>query len=162
ANNTTINSAVTNGATLLTLSGVPIVSGSITYTPTGTLTLTAPNATITAITLSGGTLALSGNGTLSSATSLIVNLGGTLRLDNSTVHNDNRIADGATVQFNGGTFDFRGINGAASNETIGNVTFNAGNSTVTSTTGTTTGSSAALTFGTYTRNPGATVNFQAG
>ncbi len=68
ANATTVNGIVT-GAFGLTLSGVPIVSGTNTFSPTGSLALTASNTFTGVTTVSGGTLTVSGNGTLPSVPS---------------------------------------------------------------------------------------------
>ncbi len=93
--------------------------------------------------------------------SIILNNGGTLTLDNSTAgNNTNRLADIAGLTLNGGTLNFLGNGSAASSETIGALFLNSGNSTINSSNGT--GQSAALTFTSLSRNPGATVNFTAG
>ncbi len=69
AANTTIVNGIVTGAFGLTLSGVPVVSGANTFSPTGSVALTAANTFTGVTTVSGGTLSVSGNGTLPSAPS---------------------------------------------------------------------------------------------
>ena len=72
------------------------------------------------------------------ASSLTLNPGATLVLDNSTTNNANRISDTMPIIMSGGTIDFVGNNaaGAESTETVGTVTLNAGGNTIISASGT--------------------------
>ena len=178
--NVTFNGTFTGAVTAaLTLSGVPIVSGSTTISPSASaiLTLTGPTslpAVTTALTViaSGGTLDLSGTGSLVSAgtSAVTINQGGGLTLDNGTTNQipvatgsqTNRLTTTSTLAFNGGTLMFNGSNTAntTTTQTLGNVTFAAGNSQIVSTQGS--GGPSALALGSYTQTLGAVVVFQAG
>ncbi len=159
-NATTFNGFVTvAAATTLTLSGVPIVSGTNTFSPTGSLTLTAPSNFLTnnfTLVNSGGTLTLSGNGSITDTSAadtntLTVNLGGTVTLDNTSTNIYNRLPSNSTLALNGGTFSFIGTNVASTNSTqnIGAVTLGSGNSVISSTQNS--GGSAILTSASLTR-----------
>src|SRR5262249_54569227 len=108
------------------------------------------------------TLSLAGaSGALSAITGITVNAGGTLTLDNTTANNTNRIVAAAPITLNGGTFNFLGSSTAGARPTSTRApTLGGGNSPVNVTGGS--GQNAALTFGSLTRNAGATVNFTAG
>ncbi len=165
----------TAAAASLTLSGVPLVSEATTFNPTGTLTLTGPTSVTQnlTITISGGTLDLTGTGTLvtTGTSAVTINQGGGLTLDNTSTNQipstgasqTNRLlSTGAqTLTFNGGTLTFNGstATNATTTQTLGNVTFSSGSSTIVSNQGS---GPAALALGSYTRTPSATVTFQAG
>src|SRR5262249_22704914 len=143
-----------------TVSGV--VSGSGNVVVRGNpVSFTAANTYTGSTTVEGGgALVLSGSGTLAS-TSYFINAGGTLKLDNSTTNNTNRLPDTATLTLNGGTFNVAGNNAAsaASAETVGSVVVARGHSTFNSTKGTGTGATSTFTAGSLERDPGATVEF---
>src|SRR5581483_10186149 len=84
-----------------------------------------------------------------------VNIGSTLRLDNTATNVQNRL-DGASLTLAGGSFTYVGIANSASVEALGNLTLNSGASTITSQTGNAS-SFNFLSFNSLTRNPGATV-----
>jgi hypothetical protein len=118
-----------------------------------------PTMTFNAAALTGGTIS-SLVTTTTGVTAQTVVAGGTLTLDNTGTNNPNRINDTAAIALAGGTLNFLGANNLASTETLGNLTIYAGQATINPIA---TGSgSTTLTFGTYTRNIGGTVNFVAG
>src|SRR5581483_235740 len=177
-NTTTFTGIFTAGGTAtLTLSGLPIISGTTTIAPTtsGNFVLTGPTSVTGQqmnVVVSGGNLQLSGAGTFigSAASTTIVNQGGGIVFDNSataqipsTTSLSNRWANAAanTWTFNGGSLQFNGSNATSATtlQTLGNATFATSNSQVLINQGT--GGPAALTFGSYTRTNGAVVVFQA-
>jgi len=90
---------------------------SLTKAGRGTLVLTAANtySGSTTIALDGGTIRLSGNGSLLSNATITVNEGGVLELDNRTGANlSNRVHDDTGITLSGGEIAFIGATGAAS------------------------------------------------
>jgi autotransporter-associated beta strand protein len=142
-------------------SGILRGTGAFTKTGTGRLDLTQ-NVTVGpyagAVTVNGGTLALSGNGTLPAATGYTVIGDGVLMLDNTAVNVNNRVLGTAGVTFQGGTFRFLGAAGAASSEALGAATFSGGASTIDITNGV--GGSCEVMFSSAAFS-GGTVNFTA-
>jgi autotransporter-associated beta strand protein len=127
------------------------------------LTLTAANAYAGATRVTGNTatlantgaeLTLSGAGTLPNTASVTLARNGVLTLDNSGTNNTDRVRDAAGLTLSGGGLTFTPRAGAASGETFGNVTLNAGLSTFTLNAG---GSSTALGFGALTPNFGGVI-----
>ncbi len=178
--NTTTFTGVFNptGAVTLLLSGVPLVSGSTTISPSasGNFVLTGPTSTAQNLTLtiSGGNLTLNTLGTLftSGTSAVTVNQGGGLTVDNTATNViattagtilSSRLAASTTLVSNGGTFTFDGSNAGNSTtvQDLASATFSSGQSTVILTKGTG-GSTLLAVTGAYTRAVGATVLFQAG
>ncbi len=151
---------------------------SLTKSGTGFLVLTAPNTYSGNTTVNDGSLILTGQGELVNTTSITLNPGGTLDLDNTSGNatttntaNSNlpdRVYDGATIALTGGTLLFRGYAGAASTETLGAVTINTSqfSGTTQSQPGiisevdtTNAASTVAVTIASLTRGTGANINF---
>src|SRR5262249_50066357 len=110
-----------------------------------------------ATTISGGNVILTGaNGALAGTSSIVLNQGGTLTLDNSTTNNANRINNAASLTLNGGTASLLGNATASTVEAVGTVTANSGASTVNIVSA---GQPAGFSPTSLTRNPGATANF---
>jgi fibronectin-binding autotransporter adhesin len=141
----TLNGGDGTGTT--TFSGLISTPGSggygITLTKNGSTTqiLTGANTYVGSTTVNGGVLKLSGAGTIGLST-LAVNPGGTVTLDNASANAD-RIADTATVSL-GGNLNLIGNASANTSETAGAVTPAAGPAIVTLTPDST--KSALLTF----------------
>lgn len=143
-----------------TFSGAITGSGSFAKLGSGTLGATGANSLSGALSVSAGTLALSGaSGAFSSASSVSLAEGGILLLDNSSAANANRIGDGAALNLNGGDFILRSAS-AGSAESLGLLNAGAGlSSIVVQQTGS---GAASLTFsGLGTISPSATVDFGA-
>jgi fibronectin-binding autotransporter adhesin len=122
---------------------------------TGTETFTNTNAYTSATLIKGGTLTLGGTGGALTGTSSVTVTQAILNVDN-TVAGLDRINNAATVTLNGGTFNFI-AHSAGTDETVGNLTFGAGQSLVTDTGS---ANSSTLTFGTFTApTAGGTVDF---
>ena len=86
----------------LTLSGGLSGSGALTKTDAGKLTITTANGDFTGVTtVSGGTLELTGAGTLASPT-ININEGATMLYNNTVPHNTSAL----TFNINGGTLEF--------------------------------------------------------
>jgi autotransporter-associated beta strand protein len=177
--NTVYMSGITfAGANSLTLSGPANLTASIVITVTnampvtfsggigetqnndgiakfgsGFLYLTGQNTYDGITSVSGGWLVLDGPGTAINSSSFQVNANATLRIDNNSAGNlADRISGNATITVNGGTLLYIGASGAASSETIGQLTIGASaSSTVISQPGAGSGSSVALTFGQLNR-----------
>ncbi len=133
-------------------------NGSLTVVGDGRLDATAANTLAGTVTVKGAELRLQGAGTMGSVTGLTVREGGTFTLDNTGTNNTTRVNNSATVELNGGTLAYLGNASAASSETVGALTLSGGANTITNTNGATNRSSV-LTFGSVTRNTGATVDF---
>src|SRR5439155_2778844 len=146
------------------LSGTGVISGApannLTFGGSGSFTFTNTNTYTGATSLSslGSTLNLSGaNGSL--ATSTIALEGGTtLNVDNTAANNTDRIGDAVGISSKGATI---ALKGPAATETVGTLTLPTGLTRVNVDAGST------LTFGSvalpgFARSAGATVNFSAG
>lgn len=129
---------------------------------TGTWILSANNTLAGTTTVSGGTLALRGNtvGKLGSSTAYVINAGGTLILDNTTLSNStDRLRNASPVTLNGGTLAFANDGGDADfSEAAGELSVSTGASTVSASRAAADRTSA-LTFASLTHSDGATVNF---
>jgi autotransporter-associated beta strand protein len=149
-NNSTNFSGLLAGANTLYKSG------------TGRLDITGSNNTYAgAATVNAGTLALSGNGTLTNTGTTAFSLvgDGTLLLDNTSVNLSDRLSGALPgITFQGGTFRFAGMASAASSESLGAATFSGGASTIDVVNGA--GGSCDVTFSVATAGAG-TVNFTA-
>lgn len=138
----TINGGVTGSLQVVDSSNVVAYGGLITGAAgttfrkfgAGTLDLQGDSTAsfLGALNVDGGTLKLSGNGQLAGTSGVTIGNRGTLTLDNSGSNLGNRTA-GATTSA-GGTLNFIG-NAAATTETLGALTLNAGALTINSTPG---------------------------
>ncbi len=134
---------------------------SLTKVGTGTETLTSNMGGTTTWTIRGGQILVSGaNGAMNAIGTTTIGANGALTLDNTSGGNSNtRYMDTAAVTINGGAFNYYGQTAAAgSTEAIGAMTFGAGNATINIASNNATGG-AAVTAASYTRNAGATVDF---
>ncbi len=151
AGDTTILGHMTKG----TSSGIDL-----TKSGTGTLSLCGTNV-IRALTVSGGTLRLTGDyGALAVSGTVSVASGATLRLDNTAAaNNPNRLFNTAPLTLAGGTLDFAHAGGAANySESVGPVTLSASGCTL-SAAQADAGQTSTLTLARLTVNGGASVNF---
>jgi fibronectin-binding autotransporter adhesin len=126
-------------------SGLGAVSG-VTKLGTGRASLTAAApGFITALTVTGGTFALSGNGSLGSAAATVaVNPGATLRLDNSGGVVNNRLGGSSRgLTLTNGAFEYLSNAAAPSSESLGTLSHNWGLNTIRVTT---TGQPSTLNF----------------
>ena len=90
-------------------------------TGNSTQTLTGANTYSGATTVSGGTLSLAGaNGAASNTSSVVVNTGGTLLLDNSAAASTARLPGQSNVTLNGGTLSIAGNATAGSKQLFTN------------------------------------------
>lgn len=121
-------------------------------------TLTAAN-TYSGVTLvSGGTLALAGDASLTATPSITLASGGILELDNTAASLANRVSDTTEMYSTGGAVRFIGNGSTGSAETIGALTLAAGVTTVD--VDAAEGQSAALTFAALFRpNAGSLLRF---
>lgn len=153
SNTLSINTTSASSAITGIISGT---SGSLATLGTGTLTLSAAN-TYTGATTIGGPLKLNGNGTATS-TAITINLGGVLTLDNSGTNNTNRISDSNALTMNGGELVVIGNSGANTTESIGALTLNSGDATITLTPNA--AKNTQVTFASLARTAGATALFR--
>lgn len=141
-----------------TFGGILWDTAGMTKTGAGRMDLTNSAHTISGqMTIDGGTLALSGEGKLDSVSGFRVFPGGALLLDNSVVNSGDRTSKGVTL--NGGTFRFRGMDSAASTETLGTLTIYSGLSTLDVVNGS--GAASAVVTFTSLSGSGGTANFTA-
>ena len=128
----------------------------------------------------GGTLALNLLGSALNTSSITVNGGAAITIDNTQINLTNRLSDTTPISLNTATLNFLEYNvpGAASSETIGPVTLGSGHSTIIAGVPFASGAnvlggvgaptgliqmpgvSSALTLASIARNPGATLNVQ--
>ena len=169
ASSTAVNCSLTLGGTSTAaniVSGIIANNGagvfSLAKSGAGTWTLSGVNTYTGVTTVNSGMLILSGSGTAILSTGFTINSGGTLRLDNTSANNPNRIG-AVTVTMNGGMFDFShptANNAVDYTETAGALSISSGASTVfTSTAYTGMQESSVLTFASLGRIAGGTVNF---
>jgi len=156
-----------SAACSLLASGLLSGSGPATITGGGTLRITAAASLSGPVSITSGTLALSGSGSLASVPSFTLAAHSTLLLDDSTASGGNaggsRLGSPtpATVSSGGGEVQLLGANSMASSESLGTLTLGSGQTTVSITDGAGSGSSASLAFAGLVRRPGADVNFEA-
>ncbi len=135
---TLVGGTIQNGT--LTSTGYTLESGTISAVLAGavavakntnnTVTLTGANTISSTTAINGGTLVLSGNGTAVSTT-ITINLGATLTLDNSTTNVADRLGNALVLTMNGGNFNFIGKDSTTVTETIGQLAFASGHNIVT-------------------------------
>lgn len=146
--NTTISGVLQNNAT----NAAALLS--LNQRGNNTLTLTGDSIMTGSVTVSAGTLALSGGGRLASASSYTVFNGGTLTLDNAVTNNADRLGNAIAITLNGGALNFIS-NAASTAETVGALTFGAGGSGI-AISGT--GAANSLTFTSATFGVGSSLN----
>ncbi len=170
-NNGTMNTIGVDGGSL-TLSG-QIISPTLTSKPftktgPGTLILSGENTTgfNSTVNLNSGTLRLAGTtataGDIASATTVNLNNGSLLHLDNSAGNNQDRVGNTASLNFNGANLLLKGSSDDTTSENVGFITFGPGEdvlSTITVDPGA--GKSAQFTAGSLTRNPAGLMVFRA-
>ncbi|NBS01305.1 MAG: hypothetical protein EBS72_03980, partial [Rhizobiales bacterium] len=154
-----------------------VISAKVNFVRSGSnnSTVTSDNTYTGSTLINGGTVTLVSEGALSGTTSIAINYGGSLILDNdgssvaataagsSGANKTNRINDAATISLSGGTLSFKARQGVASTETVGAVTLTQGTSTISAVMPTVAGiNSGDFTLTSLTRNTGGgTVNFTA-
>ena len=122
-------SGVMTAATPANLAITKIGSGTFTFTTNNTTGGGVTNPATGAVTVNGGVFALSGNGAVS-ASSVAVNQGGTLLLDNSSgTGAAPRVPLATTVTLNGGEFLYR-ANSAGGTAAVNQFAFGPGTSAV--------------------------------
>lgn len=132
-------------------------SSTLTKNDTGTLKIQSFSNFTGATAINRGTLLLDSTGAIPVST-ISVNFGGTLTLDNSTTNVLNRISDTAALSINGGNFNFIGSSTSNVSETAGALTVSTSHGTVTVTPGS--GGSTVMTFASLARTAGASVLFR--
>ncbi len=172
SNSSTTLTVDTKGLSATTLGLIVAGAGNVTFTSTApiygtTATLTKNDNGILDIesfsnftgvtTINRGTLLLDSTGAIPLST-ITVNSGGTLTLDNSTTTILNRISDSAALTLNGANLNFIGNATAPSSESVGALTPSTGHSVITVTPGA--GGSTILTFSAFARTAGATALFR--
>ena len=147
----------------LTLSGVISGTQSLTKRGTGSIVLSAANTLSGTVSVDSGSLTLSGaTGSATSVTGWTVRARdgvGTLTLDNSGSGNANRLGNTAAITLNGGAISSL-INTASGSygESLGALTIGPGGAAI-STQRAAFGQTNALTFASFSRSAGGTVNF---
>lgn len=123
---TATSTLTVNGSGTTIVNGVVSgTAGAITMAGTGTLNLNGANTATGALTVSRGTLVLGeASGAWNTAgNTFTLNTNGTLKLDNSSSENTNRMLDSGAIAMNGGTLEFVGdVDGT--NETVGAMAVN--------------------------------------
>ncbi len=98
---------------------------------TGTLTLTNTDTYSGTTAVNGGTLALAGAAGSVTLSTVTINDGSRLLLDNSAANNTNRVSDTLALTLNGGELAVTGNSSANTTESLGALTLASGYSTVT-------------------------------
>ena len=152
---------VSTVANTLTFTGVWTSNGGYTKIGPGNLIIQNSDARTSTTAIAGGTLTLQAGGQLLLTSSLTINEGGTLVVDNTVSNNADRIGDGIPVHMAGGTLTYLGSNVAqtASSETMGSLFVDAGGSTINSQVGSGAGDTVNISVGTMTRTSGGFLNF---
>ena len=161
-----LDATISSFQNTFTISGAISGSGALTKVGAGLLAI-ASEAHTSAVSVSAGTLSVSGVGQLFTTNGATVYPNATLTLDNTGTNLTNRFQDSsgaADLTLNNGTFNFLGNNTAfaATSDALGTVKISAGSSFFNQTSGSGLGASASLTIGTLTRTAGATVSFVPG
>jgi fibronectin-binding autotransporter adhesin len=136
-------------ASSLLVSGLLSGTGNLLLGGGGSLRLTDGDSLSGSVALTGGTLALSGNGTLRSVPSFSLSSGSTLLLDDSTAGNapgGSRPGATAAIISGGGQVQLLGANGTSSSESMGTLSLSGGQTVVSLTDGAASGSAATLLF----------------
>ena len=164
-----------NGAGTITLLNVNTFTGNLTVNA-GTVNLQNTNVYAGATTISGsaiggafvgGTLDLSLYGTASNTSSITVNPGSAMIIDNSLANITNRVTGTAPVSLKEASLTYLATNqpGVVSSQSFGALTLAGGQSTITagySALPTAGAGGSTVTFLSLIRNPGATANFVGG
>lgn len=139
----------------------------VTKAGTGELQLNGVNTYSGTTAVSAGPLRLQGvsgtGGTILNSTGVAIAAGATLALTNDLTNGNspNRVADGAAITLNGGTFNFGSSTAAATvfSETVGQLNIANGNSRVVTSAASGAGSSSTLTFASLNRSAGTNLTF---
>ncbi|MGC4043262.1 MAG: autotransporter-associated beta strand repeat-containing protein [Armatimonas sp.] len=99
----------------------PLAINTITKTGLGTLTVGADSTFAGILNVNGGALHLSDGGKLLELSTLNVNSGATMALDNTTTNLADRLGDANSINLTSGTLRFLGNAGTTSQETTGQV-----------------------------------------
>ena len=143
--NTAVSTLTIYGAGTTRVSGVYNAgtgANALTMAGTGITTLTAANLATGTLTASLGTTVLSGANGAWGAGNIATTSGGTLRLDNGTTNNNNRLFNTGTVSLSGGTLN---VIGNTTAEVTGALTVNSIDGVITMS-----GSGSSLTFASVT------------
>lgn len=156
------NSAALTAATSYTLekgtiSGIIAGAIPVTKNTNNTVRWTGVNTISSTTAINAGTLLINSSGSAVSTT-ITINLGGTLTLDNAATAVASRLGDALALTMNGGNFNFIGNTAGASSETTGALTLSTGHNTITITPGS--GGSTTMTFTSLSRSTGATALFR--
>lgn len=140
-------------------SSAPIygTSATLTKNDTGVLTIQSVTNLTGVTTINRGTVLLNSTGAIPIST-ISINSGGILTLDNSTTSVLNRISDTAALTIRGGKFNFIGNSTGQSSETSGALTLSEGYNIITVTPGT--GGATTMTFASLSRTAGSNVLFR--
>jgi fibronectin-binding autotransporter adhesin len=148
-----------------TTSTAPVygTTATLTKNDTGTLTIQSFSNLTGATIINKGTLVLSESGAMPLSTTMTINAGATLTLDNTDSDNVvDRIADSLALTMNGGNFNFIGSSSANMDETAGVLTSGfatqSGNNTITITPGS--GGSTTMQFASLSRTAGSSLLFR--
>src|SRR5262249_22307008 len=126
----------------------------------GFLNFTAPASFSGSLTINaaGGVVSLSGAGSLPNVSSITVNLGGSLIIDNTASASNDRVRNAAGITLSGGGLEFRGNKTSAVSEVVGTITTSTNfSSTITSVSQ---GQATTLNVNALTRNANSFVSFR--
>ncbi|MEI6400271.1 MAG: autotransporter-associated beta strand repeat-containing protein [bacterium] len=163
---TTLGLSIAGDGNTTFTSSAPIYGTTATLTKdgAGTVTIQSFSNFTGTTTINGGVLNLNGSGAIPLSTTIAINAGATLTLDNSTTRVLDRIADTAAITMNGGNFNFTGSNTASTDvlETAGVLTAGiatqSGDNKITITPGS--GGSSIMRFASLTRTAGSSLLFR--
>jgi fibronectin-binding autotransporter adhesin len=127
-------------------------------TANGTLYFTPPETYTGATIVNGGILRLKGDTATLATIGLTLNFGGTFDIDASGTLNPNRIPAADTITFNGGTFSMSAPPNVDRTETVTQLLFNTGDSTI-ALTPNGTGRAQLASTSAFARNAGATLSY---
>ena len=155
-----------NTAVPLTIGGIMsgAATNSLTFNGGGAFDLTGANSFSGSVTLTSGTVSLSGAGSILNCPSITLQAGTTLNLDSSSgANSNNRIGDATTINSRGGYLNLLGNSNTSTSETIGTLSIQSGATYVNATPGS--GQTATLTCGaagsipSFSHSAGGTVTF---
>ncbi|MFA7285702.1 MAG: autotransporter-associated beta strand repeat-containing protein [Candidatus Paceibacterota bacterium] len=161
---TTIGLTVGGAGDVVFTDDAPIygTTGTLTKNDEGLLTINSFSNITGVISINRGDVVLSGLGALPIATTIFINAGATLTLDNTSNIVNDRIADTAVVTMNGGNFNFKGSSSGDVLETTGVLTSGiatqSGDNKITITPGS--GGSTVMRFASLIRTAGSSLLFR--
>jgi autotransporter-associated beta strand protein len=144
----------------LTLSGSISGNGNFEAAGKGIVTLSGSSSYTGTTTVAGGTLTVSGGGSLGKTSGIVVAPGASLQITAGTAL-VNQLPDSANVTLDGGTFSYVANSSVIGGETVGSLVLGVGPSTITTTCSGVTNPPAFLRFASAPTShvPGATINF---